>query len=423
MRTRLKTLIYRQAITAWCHASAALAVVFMCAVTLAHAEAVLDARVEVLGRPFDQRYQSTDLLYARNIWDLRWYKDRLYVGGGNSSNKGPAANAGPVPLFTFDIASNRWVQEGHVDDEQIDHFILLDGALVTPGHDPRQSWEWGNFYVRSAEGKWIKQRNIPAGVHTYDMVSYNGLWFAALGTAKGGAIAMSENRGASWVTVLTTATRVARFMVVNGQLLAMPVWGMRSGPSNDNPVHWRDGVWVPVARQGTQRWFPSTALEPRASLKVQEVVSLDSGVIYIGAYTHNDHQARPFGLYFGSMSRQGDWRAESVPLPAGWEPWDLVENGQAIYLLLNRRGDERSEVQIWRAQRDAPKRWMPQLTLTVPGFARALEVRDGVFYLGIGSEDQAQNGRHVPVLHSETGLVMRVRPETALHTGSLPQKQ
>jgi hypothetical protein len=407
----------------WRLAYAILAVGLAGEATLAHGEAVWDARVEVLGRPLDLRYQSADLLYARNIWDLRWYKDRLYAGGGNSSNKGPAANAGPVPLFAFDIASNQWVQEGHVDDEQIDHFTLLDGALVTPGHDPRQSWEWGNFYVRSAEGKWTKHRNIPAGVHTYDMVSYNGLWFAALGTAKGGAIAMSENRGASWETVLVTPTRVARFMVVNGQLLAMPVWGLRSGPSNDKPVQWRDGFWVPVAQQGTQRWFPATNLEPRASLKIQEVVSVDSGALYIGAYTHNDHQARPFGLYFGSMNLQGNWSAEAVPLPNGWEPWDLVETGQAIYLLLNRRGDERSEVQIWRSQRDAPKRWVPQLTLTVPGFARALEVRDGVFYLGIGSEDQAQNGRHVPVLHPETGLVLRVRPDTASHSGSLSQKQ
>jgi len=362
------------------------------------------------------------LIYARNIWDLRWHQNRLYIGGGNSSNKGPASNAGPVPLMAFDAASKLWVQEGRVDDEQIDNFTLLDGDLVIPGHDPRQNWDWGNFYSRGEQGSWTKHRNIPAAVHTYDMVSHGHQWFAALGTAKGGAIAMSGNRGASWQTVHITSTRVARFMQVNGQLLALPVWGARSGHNRDTPLQWLNGVWLPVPRSGVRHWFPDTPLESGRPLKVHAVAGVDAGAMYIGAYTHNDHQAQPFGLYFGRIDSKGNWLAQAMPLPVGWEPWDLVAHDHELYLLLNFMGVDRSRVQIWRAPRDAPTRWKPQLSLTVPAFARAFEVRDGVFYLGIGSEAQAQQDRQVPVLHPDTGLVLRVQPNQSFSAQSSPLK-
>ncbi len=57
------------------------------------------------------RYPSGPQVYARNVWDLQAYKGRLYIGAGNSSNRGPpASNSGPVPVNSYDPASGQFQQ-------------------------------------------------------------------------------------------------------------------------------------------------------------------------------------------------------------------------------------------------------------------------------------------------------------------------
>ena len=77
--------------------------------------------------------------YARNIWDMTFYDDRLFVGCGNSSNRGPAPNAGPINVWTYRESSG-WHSEFTVDEEHIDRFDILDNVLTIPGHDSRDSW-------------------------------------------------------------------------------------------------------------------------------------------------------------------------------------------------------------------------------------------------------------------------------------------
>ncbi|MFM7528733.1 MAG: hypothetical protein ACKO63_09650 [Nodosilinea sp.] len=53
------------------------------------------ARVEgatVLGYPAAQRYPDCGASFARNPWDLIAWRDRLYIGLGDSSNEGPSSN-------------------------------------------------------------------------------------------------------------------------------------------------------------------------------------------------------------------------------------------------------------------------------------------------------------------------------------------
>ena len=104
--------------------------------------------VQLLGIPFEARYSSEEMVYARNIWDMRLFEGRLYLGGGNSSNHDPASNAGPVPVVAWDLETKQFVEEYDVDDEQIDRFYVFDNSLVIPGHDSRKSWASGTLYRR-----------------------------------------------------------------------------------------------------------------------------------------------------------------------------------------------------------------------------------------------------------------------------------
>ena len=180
----------------------------------------LPAQVEILGSPFSRKYAQGESVYARNPWDLHAYAGRIYVGAGNSSNMGPAPNAGPVPILCFDPSINGFVKEGTVRDEQIDLFRAFDSQLFIPGHDPRwpDGWKWGNLYQLKENGKWKKYRTIPNALHVYDLAQHKGKLFAALGTADVDALAMSPDMGRSWKQITNEHHRIYALLKLEDDL-------------------------------------------------------------------------------------------------------------------------------------------------------------------------------------------------------------
>ncbi len=125
-----------------------------------------------LGNPLNIKYpDNTPKVYARNIWDMYAFDNKIYFGGGNSSNADPAPNAGPADLWSFNPATQSFIKEYTLAEEQIARFREFDGQLYIPGHDSRESWDFGNFY-RLEAGTWKKYRTIPNGVHVYDIYKW-----------------------------------------------------------------------------------------------------------------------------------------------------------------------------------------------------------------------------------------------------------
>lgn len=374
-----------------------------------------DSEVERLGDPWAGRYPDPAMGYARNIWDLRWFGDRLYVGGGNSSNHPPASNAGPVPILAYSAANGRWDAEGQVEDEQIDRFVELDGQLAIPGHDPRESWRWGNLYLRGEAGTWRKLRRIPDAVHTYDLFAHSDGWFAALGTAKGGAIAWSGDRGRHWQTVQVTPARMHAFVAAGETLFAVPVLRPDDDRAAAGVLRWqgaegvRGGRWQQDAAGTPAGWFPDTRFGRAARLKVAHAVALADAAVYIGARVHNDHQFEPIGAYVGRVGADGGWRAVRIPLPPGYQPWDVVAHEGAAWLLLNRRDGSAADVLVWRVDVRAPERGEARAAFRSAALARALALRADAFYIGLGHSFQDDAATRPP-LPRDTGAVLRVRP-------------
>ena len=67
------------------------------------------SQLEFLGNP-GASYYPADVRwrYARNPWDLQVFDGKVYIGSVNSSNVGPAANAGSAvgPIPNYDIAKD-----------------------------------------------------------------------------------------------------------------------------------------------------------------------------------------------------------------------------------------------------------------------------------------------------------------------------
>ena len=243
---------------------------------------------EFVGNPLLSRYPRGEAVYARNVWDLQIFDGRLYIGAGNSNNRGPAPNAGPVPIIAYDPQRNVFQREYLVDDEQIDQYYVFDGELYLPGHDPRESWELGNLYRLAVGGKWQKLRTIPHAIHTYALALHKGALYAGLGssTEQGkpiSSVAVSTDGGHHWHWSPLSGRRIHAFLQVAGMLYATDVYPRQ--PRKRTATYEIHGLQTIVPRDDLDRTalFPSTPLQQRAT-RLAKPVTLGNSTVYIGAY-------------------------------------------------------------------------------------------------------------------------------------------
>ncbi len=137
-----------------------------------------------------------DGVTANYVWDVKIWNGKVYRGVGDY-NKGTAE----TPFLAYDMATRRWEIAGYAADDAICRFVEIDGTLYAPGIDPREGWEYGNYYVLEGE-KWQKKRNLPNGLHNFDMIAFDGKLFAGLGTETvGNTVAVSQDKGESFTFV------------------------------------------------------------------------------------------------------------------------------------------------------------------------------------------------------------------------------
>jgi hypothetical protein len=353
------------------------------------------AHLKVLGNPAQAKYSAGDKLYARNVWDLQAFEGQLYVGYGNSSNVGPVPNAGPVDLWRWDPAAKEFQKDFTVDDEQIDRFRIIEGKLIIPGHDPKESWELGNFYVREQNG-WRKIRTLPNGIHCYDMIGHEGKLFAALGTEKGACVAVSQDFGKTWSPLfIPEAGRAYSLFTLGGQLYTVTDSGLL--------FRYREGGFQHLNID----LFPkaidsSTAVVARAT-------NFGKGLVYIGGNNTNDHQWEPFSLFAANEVEQ----ARPIELPEGHTPYDIVVDGKNCYVLTSTpREDMVPQVasgesvpsqsgytMVVYASGDLVT-WQEVVRFTAPTFARSFEKLNNDLYFGLGC--------HTTNLSPSCGQVLRI---------------
>lgn len=141
-----------------------------------------------LGIPTAERY--VEGITARCPWDMEIFDGKIYVGSGDYGE-----NSGPVDIWAYDTEEKKWLNTGEVPDEEVDSFLMIDGCLTVPGTDPKDGWEYGNYY-KLIDGNWEVIRTIPGGVHNFGMAEFDGKIFAALGVVAGNyPIAYSTDGG------------------------------------------------------------------------------------------------------------------------------------------------------------------------------------------------------------------------------------
>ena len=370
------------------------------------------AKLQNLGIANNARYASRT--YARNPWDMKAFRGRIYIGSGNSNNDGPDSNAGPVDVTYVDAATGKLGSEWQVNDEQIDVFRTLGGTLVIPGHDPRESWMKGNFYRRAGDNTWQQVRTVELAIHMYDIVERadsrggfgavdsqafaSSYLYAAIATPTGAEVAVSPNGGKSWTSfeVIKYPGARARTFLATPTALCLSAHMLQSMPvvSLGNSVPFTKSTWL-VTSKGLSPTrvdlFPG--LDERYMFAAKPV-SFNGEVYYLGAVAPIDHNWKGLGLF----ATRDCSSARRVNLPGRWFH-HAVDYGGRLHVATSSEEANGRRNRIFASADGANFREV--FNFFNNGFARSFAIVDGDFYIGIGSEAEAPR--------AETGTILRLK--------------
>lgn len=360
-----------------------------------------------LGNPYSKEYKSGEMIYARNIWDMQLYKDKIYIGGGNSSNYSPAKNAGRVNVVSLNPKDDSFTNEYRVAEEQIDIFKVYGDILYIAGHDATQKWDFGNIY-RKYENQWYKNRTLPNALHVYDIVAKGNKIFTAVGLNNKGAVFISDKKAINWKQLIQAKhERVYSFLEIGDELFATQIFRKskikKVSMTQYNPKY---NTFSPRFDLNTAKMFPDTKLQDDG-IKIIKNVNFENKALYIGAYKHNDHQNLPFGLYLASLKNK-ELQVQKIDLEKESIPKDILVRKDAIYVLVSKNQKEKTTIQVLKFVKNDFNHHEKIISFLYNSFARSFEELHGCFYFGIGSEIANPNTWNQNELKKETGDILKL---------------
>jgi len=371
--------------------------------------------METVANPYRSAYRDGEDVYARNIWDMQVYAGRLFVGGGNLNNSGPAPNAGPVPIISYDPAAQKTVTEGRVDDEEITTYTVLDDRLYIPGSDATESHEWGNFYLRNQDGTWLKKRTIPAALHNYSLTFYNNRLVAGISTRDGAAVAISDDNGDHWENILLgPKQRTYALLEVGGELYAVQqfvpprerqTWPQELQEEYSTVAQYGGRhAFLPRPDLTEQEMFPDTLLAEKRGKRITRYIRAGEKAVYIGAYNFK----RPFGFYIASSLAKDHVKVARIPIPRSYVPRDLLVRGDILYLLCSEEVDGSYKQSVVRTSLSEPEESEVLFQFSTAAFARSFEEMDGDFYFGLGCDVRNTKKWSMDEVHPDTGKIIKI---------------
>lgn len=331
--------------------------------------------------------------FANSAWDVKVWNGQVFRGAGDYDK-----NSGVTPILAFDIATGRWKSYGNKHDQAIHSFEEIGGTLYAPGIDPIGSWEFGNFYYLK-DGKWKTMRNLPNGIHNFDMIEFDGKIFAGLGTEDADdTVAVSSDGGESWSFVplykdgkpFDTSgykwTRTYEFTQYNGQMFALISFQMGIGSSymifryeNGKMVWVTDGVNTLLGgvSVGRKHW--------NGEFEFDGACYLTAGSLYA----------------IRDFSMQENY--EKIEMPNQERVADAFLKDGVIYTLTFKQDTKTKEytVVIYKSTTGKTGSFTPVADFTYPVAPISFDSDGNCFYVGMGYNYYAK---------AKSGMILRVKP-------------
>ena len=340
-----------------------------------------------LGIPASSRYSEGNR--ARNPWDMVVLDGKLYVGSGDYDS-----NAGPVDIWAYDIAHDTWDISGTVPDEEVFRFCVINNTLVTPGIDPTEDWSYGNYYAWN-NGTWEKHRNIPGGMHNFDMVEYQGMMFCGLGVASGKyPIACSADGGKTFSAVkmykdgalLDTSgsqcVRVPDLFVFGDSLYATFFYG-------DNELTYDLYRYENDSFVFDNHWTQKIHQVKYNNCIISSKVEYQSTMFFTTGYLYATNDMANF---------------IRVTFPESPNVFDLTVCNDKLYALCGLQQDNGSyRVSVWEHDGGEATNFKELFNFTYEVQPQSIAADGGSFYIGMGN----YNARH-----EKNGMVLRIDYES-----------
>lgn len=339
---------------------------------------ILNSELEYVGNPFMVRYPNgSGWEYARSVWDMQVWNNRIYFGHGNAMNEGPATNAGPIDVWYYDPSRDVFVKEFTVDEEQIDKYRVFNGILYIPGCDPRESPDWGNFYYNDGAG-WVKKRTIPGlTYHTNDIWESDDKLFAA---GSPWYIHISSDHGDTWVIGRYPVLNFLEFFELNDRLYAY-------GCCNVKVIYeYANGSFSEVTGVDV---FPSSRVY--LAPIVAKSVNFKGVLVYLQTVWLMESESAPWNYF---VDRVGIYKAQSMSqsdiqrltfLQEDEKPYDILVHEGTIYVLASSGGGSSYTMKVY-ASTDL-SHWEEKISFSAHAPAYSFEYLDGYFYFGLGGDN------------------------------------
>lgn len=377
--------------------------------------------VELLGNPAAWRFPDAAWAYVRNVWDLEVFDGRLYLGYGNSNNEGFGSNVGPIEAWYFDASTGSFAYDIVLEEEQIDQYVVIDGDLYVPGHDPTDSP--GTGYVhRLHNGAWEHLPITPHVLHVYDVTWYQGRYFAALGVGNfdGRVVGVSDD-GQMWrIAQLPSPAsegvyRAWEFFQIAYDLYLSTISQFTLERTEDaagnvgnrivalSPAIYR----IEVEANGTLSftnpdvdffggWHTPSLGDNYISARVARAVAFGNYTVYLGVETVSDHNWKPFAL----LAADAALNIRTLDVGEGAVPWDVLVDNTVLYALTARPHSDGRQIVEVRATCDL-QTWRSVLQFEARTYSRSFALYNGDFYFGQGTD-------HEPLV-PQSGNILRVQ--------------
>jgi hypothetical protein len=359
--------------------------------------------------------------YARTIYDMQRWGNRIYMGCGDSqSNRGPV----PIPYIDLDSGSVERIRRDDgtiftLPEEQTEKYRVLGGVLHIPGHDPRGT---GPGFARLADGVWSR---VGGGwpsktAHVYDLCEIpNGTRFGS--TGGGGPLCIRRPGATKWTRVAeVVGDRHYTNFEFEGKAFSFGLipWDyaahLKMFSQIGYPVTWastqHDGT-TPVHRTDldVRRLFPgyTQAVEGFTKSTVHKLIrptQFGSRLLIMGGRFSGDHDTEPHSASVVTTLAQGASVIHPIELEPTEKPWDFLVRGDVAYMLSSvLRPDGQHTIRV-RESTDGVT-WKVLFEFAWPCFARSFEEKNAVWYLGLGCLPSPVNVHSGDVLRVTTGTV------------------
>lgn len=358
-----------------------------CATPISTDETANEATYVELGIPSSLQHDKDNR--ATCPWDLFFYDGILYVGAGDYDK-----NAGPITVWGYDTAKQKWIETGTLADEEVSKFLLIDGVLTVPGTDPQGDWSYGNYY-QLKNGEWITYENVPDGIHMFDMVEYEGALFAGLGVLPGKSpVVRSVDGGESFspiplkrdgaildTSIYQEVVRVYDFFVCGGELYALFIHDATDSLAFDL-YRYTEGVFSYVgAIPDSLSFFNITSKLINAKVTFKDRLFFTTGYLYVA-----DDMA--------SLT--------TVTPPHSMVVYDLLVDGDRLYALSVEKDTKDFRVSVSSTETGEAEDFKEEFYFYYSAPPISFEKDGQTFYFGMG--DQSKQNEN-------NGMILKVTNE------------